>query len=152
MRICSVCGCIMHLVSATTGVMKQDGKSVPSPYRTYRCEFNHMIVEPATPPENKYAKLEEVFKNAVEQAQYGKGRARHVDLSSDDNFESQKMCQIGRWVQGSPAAGPLHQAIKKSIESARLEPEAAIAELYGAMNYLAGAIILISEKMRGIGK
>jgi hypothetical protein len=34
------------------------------------------------------------------------------------------------------------QACKKALESARLSPEKAVAELLGAINYLAAAVIL----------
>jgi hypothetical protein len=42
---------------------------------------------------------------------------------------------------------PATQAIKKAIESTRLEQEPAVQELYGAIIYLAGAVILRSEKV-----
>lgn len=89
-----------------------------------------------------YAKLEAELQSALEQASKGKGKERHAD---GEPFEQQKICVIGRWVSGSPAAGPLQQAVKKAVESARLGPEAAIRELDGAINYLCAAKILLRE-------
>jgi hypothetical protein len=42
-------------------------------------------------------------------------------------------------------AGTLFQAVKKTVESSRMTPDAAIRELYGAINYLSAGIILLEE-------
>ena len=38
------------------------------------------------------------------------------------------------------------QAMKKAQESSRMEPDRAIAELLGAINYLASAVLIIEEQ------
>jgi len=92
-----------------------------------------------------YESLAKELSEAYTQASNGKGKERHADGSS---FEQQKICVISRWVSGSPAAGPLFQAVKKAVESARLSPEAALREIDGAIVYLAAAKILIREKIQ----
>lgn len=87
-----------------------------------------------------YEGLQNVFKNAVEQASAGKGKERHA--TEGESFEEQQIVEIGKRLQGNPAAGPLYQAVKKIYESGRLPKERAIAELRGALNYTAAAIIL----------
>jgi hypothetical protein len=91
---------------------------------------------------SKYHTLERVLTDAMEQASRGKGKERHAD---GEPFENQKICVIGRWLKDSPVAGPLQQAVKKTVESSRLSGERAINELRGAINYLAAAIILLEE-------
>jgi hypothetical protein len=91
----------------------------------------------------KYAALDKVLQGAYAQASTGKGKERHAD---DEPFENQKICVINRWLAGSPVAGALFQAVKKTVESSRLSGERAINELRGAINYLAAAIILLEEK------
>jgi len=85
-----------------------------------------------------YDSLKSEFEQAVNQTAKGKGRSRHAN---GENFEDQKICVITRWLRFSPVAGALFQAAKKIFESSRLEPEAAIFELHGAMNYLGAACI-----------
>ena len=41
--------------------------------------------------------------------------------------------------------GFLYQAIKKTVESKRLPKDRAVAELLGAINYLAGAVIALEK-------
>lgn len=91
----------------------------------------------------KYASLARTLRGAYDQASTGKGRERHAD---DEPFQHQKICVINRWLAGSPVAGALFQAVKKTVESARLSDSAAIHELRGAINYLAAAIILLEER------
>lgn len=83
-----------------------------------------------------YEKLHRVFQQAMEQAAFGKGCARH---SSGEPFHQQPICIIAKWVgQGFQ----LGQAIKKCQEAARFEGyEATKAELLGAINYIAAAVI-----------
>lgn len=97
------------------------------------------------PVPDPYHSLRRVLREASEQASLGKGKERHA---SSENFEEQKICVINRWIKGSPVAGCLFQAIKKSVESSRLSPSRAIHELRGAINYLAAAIILLEEEER----
>ncbi|SMC42707.1 hypothetical protein SAMN06297251_102113 [Fulvimarina manganoxydans] len=93
-----------------------------------------------TPP---YAGLRSVLMSALEQAANGKGSDRH---GNGLPFTDQPMMEIGRM---TGAGGPAFQAMKKSQEALgmirRGQDKAAEAELLGAINYLAGAILLIRE-------
>jgi len=88
-----------------------------------------------------YAELERVLKTAYNQAAIGKGKLRHAN---NEPFERQAICQICRDCGIGFATG---QAIKKTKESHRLDPDSAIRELLGAINYLAAAVIVIEEQM-----
>jgi len=91
-----------------------------------------------------YESLAAVLNRAFDQAANGKGAERHaVSLP----FDEQPMQSISSLV-GSHT-GLLYQAIKKTQESVRLPHDRAIAELLGAINYLAGAIIYL-EKNHGV--
>jgi hypothetical protein len=92
--------------------------------------------------DDRYASLKRVLADAMLQAKAGKGKERHAD---DEAFENQKICVINRWIKDSPVAGTLFQAVKKTVESSRMTPDAAIRELYGAINYLSAGIILLEE-------
>lgn len=88
-----------------------------------------------------YEKLAAVLQDAYNQAAIGKGRERHAN---DKPFHEQPMCAISRNL-GS-IDGLLYQATKKPQEARGLPTRArALAEIYGAINYLAGAAILIEE-------
>lgn len=93
---------------------------------------------------NPYGALEDVFNDAHDQASEGKGKERHA---SGEPFEQQTICQTTRAHGIGFATG---QAEKKARESHRLLKmengrERAVAELLGAINYLAAAIIVIRE-------
>jgi hypothetical protein len=88
-----------------------------------------------------YNKLERVLTRAKGQASEGKGKQRHA--KEGEPFEKQKICEITRRVG---IGYPLGQAIKKVIESDRLSTEAGVAELLGAINYIAAAVIVMEEK------
>lgn len=91
-----------------------------------------------------YKSLDEIFEAARQQASEGKGKERHaIPLQP---FEEQQACEVTRRLKGSSIAGPLFQAVKKIYESQRLANEAAIAELLGAINYIAVGIIVLKEK------
>jgi hypothetical protein len=97
--------------------------------------------------ENKaeqYGELFRVLHGAYTQASDGKGRARHAELN--EPFEEQKICEITRRLRGNVAAGALFPAVKKCYESGRLPKDRAIAELQGAINYIAAAIIVMEEQ------
>ena len=102
----------------------------------------HIPVDIEIPPE--YQSLANHLTGAFLQAAEGKGKERHAN---EDAFEDQIICSINRLL-GS-IDGARYQAIKKIIESERLlrlkGKEAAIAELYGSINYLAAACVLIEE-------
>lgn len=93
---------------------------------------------------NNYESLQKVLNSALDQASCGKGNARHA--YGDEPFEKQVICEICRRLSNEKTAGALFQAVKKIYESGRLEKEAAINELYGAINYIAAAIILLKEE------
>jgi hypothetical protein len=100
-----------------------------------------------------YTALGRVLRDALAQAQSGKGKERHA--RGNLCFIHQPILEIGRML-GTPA-GQMFQAMKKTQEAAGLlrkapegveEPfaaERAIRELLGAINYLAAAVIQISE-------
>lgn len=88
-----------------------------------------------------YEKLAEVMRKAYDQAARGKGAERHANGLP---FHEQPMLAICRNL-GS-IDGMLYQASKKAMEARGLPTrERAMAEIYGAINYLAGAAILIEE-------
>jgi hypothetical protein len=93
----------------------------------------------------EYFSLSSVFDAAIEQAQNGKGKARHATC---EPFEQQQICQIPRY-QGS-VDFVTGQAIKKCLEINKLSStDAKIHELYGALNYIAAAVIVLKEKSEG---
>lgn len=90
----------------------------------------------------KYDSLYKVLLSAYNQASNGKGKERH-QLNNDEPFENQKICEIARRLSVDYNLG---QAVKKIYESKRLTDERDIAELYGAVNYIAAAIIVKQEE------
>jgi len=91
-------------------------------------------------PKN-YESLAEVQRLAMNQAAAGKGKMRHA--SDGEPFDKQPICEITRRL--GPGY-PLGQAVKKIYESRRLDRDAAVAELLGAMNYVCAAVIVEMEK------
>jgi hypothetical protein len=91
--------------------------------------------------DENYSELKRVLNMALEQAANGKGKERHA---TNEAFENQKICTINRQIGSNH--GLLYQATKKVIESSRLSNERAVAELLGAINYCAAAIILLEEQ------
>jgi hypothetical protein len=84
-----------------------------------------------------YESLAAVLDEALDQAQYGKGRERHA--SDGEAFEDQQIVQLGEWMDnGGFAVG---QVCKKALESIRLDDDAAIRNLLGAINYAAAEVI-----------
>jgi hypothetical protein len=69
----------------------------------------------------------------------GKGAERHADGKP---FDCQPMMEIGRMVGIGFTLG---QAMKKAQEASRMDNDAAKRELLGAINYLAGAYLLLEE-------
>ena len=88
-----------------------------------------------------YASLTDVLARAHQQAAQGKGAERHA---CNRPFTEQPMQSISELL-GSET-GLLYQAMKKIQESQRLDQDAAIRELLGAINYIAGAIIFKEGK------
>ena len=91
------------------------------------------------PTEDPYISLRYVLELAVDQAANGKGKERHAN---GEPFDQQKICKISRAVGVGFALG---QALKKAEESVRLNKEAALREILGAINYLAAAYIVLNE-------
>jgi hypothetical protein len=87
-----------------------------------------------------YEKLADVLLRAYEQASAGKGKDRHANNLP---FHLPPMPQICDQVGVGFAMG---QAIKKAQESLGLPRERAIAEVLGAINYLAGVVIFMEKQ------
>lgn len=102
-----------------------------------RCETADWLERNQTP--KGYADLRRVLDLALKQAAEGKGRERHA---TGQPFAEQPMLEIGRMVGVGFCLG---QAIKKAQEASRMQPDAAQRELLGAINYLAGAYLLLEE-------
>ena len=96
-------------------------------------EFRSVFVKP------EYSDLFEVLRDALEEAQEGKGAVRHGNGLS---FTDQPALTITRAVG---LGFPLGQAMKKIQESQRMDPDAAKRELLGAINYLAAAVLFLDE-------
>lgn len=90
-----------------------------------------------------YSPLASVLDRALAQASSGKGKERHAN---GKDFLDQPIMEIGRMVGVGYQTG---QAMKKAQEATgmlqRNEPDRAVAELLGAINYLAAAVLLIEE-------
>jgi hypothetical protein len=96
-------------------------------------EFRSVFVKP------EYSDLFEVLRDALEEAQEGKGAVRHGNGLS---FTEQPALTITRAVG---LGFPLGQAMKKIQESQRMDTDAAKRELLGAINYLAAAVLFLNE-------
>ena len=89
-----------------------------------------------------YEELGRILAMALEQAQNGKGNARHQ--IGDTPFVKQPICELGRLYGTGYNFG---QAAKKAHETNQLgSKEAKVAELLGSIVYLAAAVILIQEE------
>lgn len=94
-----------------------------------------------------YEALADVLIRAYTQAAKGKGAERHA---TDKAFHEQPMQSISELL-GSHT-GLTYQAMKKIQESQRMDKEAAVRELLGAINYCAGAIIYLERNDPGAPK
>lgn len=94
------------------------------------------FVNAAKDSSHHYHALADVLLRAYQQAAFGKGHERHAQ---DLPFGEQPMQQISR-LAGSHD-GLVYQSIKKIQESQRLDHDAAMRELLGAIVYTAGNII-----------
>ncbi|WP_460803435.1 hypothetical protein [Microbulbifer agarilyticus] len=84
-----------------------------------------------------YEKLGDVLRRAYKQAAAGKGNDRHAQ---GQPFHEQPMQRISQLLDAD--GGMAFQAIKKIQEARRLPTrERKIAELLGAINYIAGMVI-----------
>ena len=91
---------------------------------------------------SEYISLGLVLQSALEQASRGKGKERHA--SEGEDYSDQIICEVTRRL-GS--GYPLGQAVKKIYEAQRLGGEKGIAELLGAINYIAAAVIVEQEEL-----
>jgi hypothetical protein len=89
-----------------------------------------------------YQSLARVLARAFRHAAHGKGKERHARQDGVP-FESQPMVTINAML--GTQDGFIYQAIKKAVESKGLPRERAVAELLGAINYLAGAVIAMER-------
>lgn len=89
-----------------------------------------------------YKSLADTLFDALGQAQAGKGRDRH---SNGESFEEQIICEVTGRLAKSKVGFALGQAVKKIYETTKLDDEAGIQELYGAINYIAAAIIVLKK-------
>jgi len=89
---------------------------------------------------DNYSELRRILNLAYEQASAGKGKERHAN---DEPFQKQKIVTLNKQIGSNH--GAIFQACKKAQESARLPKDRAIAELLGAINYLAAAVIILEE-------
>lgn len=89
-----------------------------------------------------YEELATVLVRAFEQAAHGKGKERHAQ---GEPFTQQVMQDMARRFGVGALLG---QAFKKSEESQRLPHDKAVAELLGAINYLAGAVIAMEGRQQ----
>lgn len=91
-----------------------------------------------------YAGLLAVLVEALNQAQYGKGSERH-NLTGKVPFERQRMQLISELI-GS-VDGMTYQACKKITEGVKLPTlERQVAELLGAIVYIAGMIVFLRKR------
>jgi len=86
-----------------------------------------------------YDSLEKVLKDAFNQASEGKGKERHAN---NQPFDEQPIM----WIEEHFHSYQLGQAVKKMHESQSLPLLRAIAELLGAINYIAAHIIFLKAK------
>lgn len=84
-----------------------------------------------------YGSLADVLQRAFDQAARGKGAERHGQGEPFDAQPMQHLCAL----YGEGFA--LGQAAKKTQEAQRLPVDAAVRELLGAINYIAGAVIYL---------
>ena len=91
-----------------------------------------------------YESLGSVLQRAHDQAAHGKGAQRH---GQGQSFDSQPMQQLIALYGVGFALG---QAGKKAQESQRMDKDAAVRELLGAINYLAGAVIYMENNRPSI--
>ena len=91
------------------------------------------------PPANGYESLRDVLDRAFAQAASGKGHERHA---VNKPFDQQPMQEL---ISLYGVGFALGQAAKKAQESQRLPAGRDVAELLGAINYLAGAVIALER-------
>lgn len=93
-----------------------------------------------SPTPANYIGLQAVLDRAFEQAAHGKGAERHAQEKPFEEQPMQKLIEL----YGTGFA--LGQAGKKMQEAQRLARDAAVRELLGAINYIAGAVIHLEKQ------
>lgn len=89
-----------------------------------------------------YKALRQVLDEALMQAAVGKGKDRHAKGLP---FQEQRMLGISRLLDSE--RGMAYQACKKIAEGLDLpSTDCKVAELLGAINYIAGIVIFLREK------
>lgn len=127
------------------GCGKSTTTASPSHFKPYEPEDTPvlgLLEEEDMDSARQYKELVMVLKRAYNQAAIGKGKERHAN---DRRFIDQPILTIARLLGSNH--GQLQQAMKKIQESTRLKPDMAVAELLGAINYLAAAVIIIDEQI-----
>lgn len=102
--------------------------------------MNRLTVKPG------YEVLATVLDEALRQAQSGKGEQRHAN---DLPFEQQPMQRL---IQSYGVGFALGQAAKKGEESQKLTPGHDVAEILGAIVYLAGAVVHLQRRYDSLEK
>lgn len=128
------------------GKMRVEGRSLCD-----NCAFDNKplidLLMPHKTADDGYNVLRDVFASAVEQASGGKGKERHANGAP---FVDQPILAITRLLTGHPCGALAFQSIKKTIEAGRLVElkgtDAAVAELMGAMNYIAAMVVYLEEQ------
>lgn len=92
------------------------------------------------PAKPGYDSLANVLDDALHQAQSGKGEERHANGLPFDKQPMQKL------IESYGVGFALGQAAKKGEESMVLDPGHDIAEILGAIVYLAGAVVYMRGK------
>lgn len=89
-----------------------------------------------------YGSLRAVLEEAGEQASDGKGKERHA--GDGEAFVDQQIVQLSEWMGNT--GFNIGQACKKSLESTKLPYPRSRLEILGAINYLAGAVIVLDRR------
>jgi hypothetical protein len=141
-------GCICFDCTQAEMTQKSNPESGDTAYKHYKklkeAVTNHPVDLDTI--NNPYNRLQRVLQDAEYQAADGKGKERHA---TDNQYEDQVICVVGRLLRGHPYGSHAYQVIKKTIEAGRLYkikgPGAAYEEVLGAINYAAAMNILIAE-------
>lgn len=89
-----------------------------------------------------YERLVQVFAQAHHQAAFGKGLERHANNLP---FEKQRMLSISHLLDTPD--GMAYQVTKKMTEGLAMDDlPRTLAELFGALNYLAGIVVFLEDK------
>lgn len=116
----------------------------PQPVGDLSSQIVGALKESVKADRDQYDSLTRVLHAAYAQASSGKDKARHN--ARNISFDRQPIMEIGRMCG---LGYPTGQAQKKTQEAVSMfnrgEPDRAEAELLGAINYLAAAVLLIRE-------